>query len=638
MADQSVSLKFSKLLRAIALFIFLSFTVQSFAANDVTIGSPKGNIQVRVFVEEKAALMYAVTLKKQLVIENSALGIVVDGANLSQGVAIRHSDRYRVDDTYPTRGVHSKAVNHCNGVKISLAHSASKTTYTLEVRAYDDGIAFRYLVPGDKLTRTPDEATIFTLPEGSTVWYHDFRGHYEGIHKKKNISEVAAGDWAAVPLTFKLPNNLGYGSITEGALMNYSGMGLQADGHRAFAARLGHAEPPSYPFTLRYGDAEAKRLAVPAAITGLITTPWRVVMISPDLNTLVNSDIVGNVSPPPDPKLFPNGINTDWIKPGRAVWKYLDGGENTLDAMKEFSKEAGDLGFEYNVIEGFWHQWSDEQIRDLVTYSNGHGVKLFVWEFSKQLRDPEKRRDFFRRLHDLGIAGAKIDFFDHEAKEIIDLYQAILKDAAEFQILVVFHGANKPAGELRTWPNELTREAVQGFEHRTTPAWAPHTATLPFTRLLAGPADFTPMIFSDRRKETSWPNQISSAVILTSPLLTLAANPKSMLENPGVEMIKSIPSTWDETIALPVSEIGEVAAFARRKGDTWFLAIINGPTAKTINVKLSFLSDGKHPALLVRDDPNDPAAEKIENTALSRSDSLTINLRAGGGFVGRFLK
>jgi alpha-glucosidase len=618
---------------------FLSFALPAFAANDVTINSPNGKVQMRVLVSEKLALTYTVRFNKQPVIEISALAIVVDGANLGQDVAIKHSDHYRVDEIYPTRGVHAQAVNRANGAKISLTHQASKTSFTIEVRAYNDGVAFRWLVPGDKLTRTPDEATAFTLPEGSTVWYHDFHGHYEGVHTRKNIAEVAAGDWAAVPLTFKLSNNLGYASITEAALMNYSGMGLQADGHRAFAARLGHAEPPSYPFTLRYGEAEAKRLSAPAAITGPLTTPWRVIIIGSDLNALVNSDLVTNVSPPPDSKLFPDGMNTDWVKPGRAVWKYLDGGGvNNLDTMKEFSKEAGELGFEYNVIEGFWHQWTDEQIRDLVAYSSGHNVKLFVWEFSKELHDPEKRRDFFRRLHDLGIAGAKIDFFDHEAKEVVDLYQAILKDAAQYQILVVFHGANKPAGQLRTWPNEITREGVQGMEHRTPPTWATHTTTLPFTRLLAGPADFTPMVFSERRKETSWPNQIASAAILTSPLLTIGANPKSILENPGVDMIKSIPSTWDETVVLPVSEIGEISAFARRKGDTWFLAIMNGPNAKTIHVNLSFLSDGRHPALLIRDDPNNAAAEKVENTVVSRSDSLSIDLRAGGGFIGRFLK
>src|SRR5262249_43911687 len=155
--------------------------------------------------------------------------------NLGQDVAIKHNDHYHVDEVYAIRGVHSQAINRCNGAKIALTQQATRTTYTLEVRAYNDGVAFRWLVPGDKLSRTPDEATAFTLPGGSTVWYHDFKGHYEGVHTKKNIAEVAAGDWAAVPLTFKLANNLGYASITEAALMNYSGMGLQSAGHRVFA-------------------------------------------------------------------------------------------------------------------------------------------------------------------------------------------------------------------------------------------------------------------------------------------------------------------------------------------------------------------------------------------------------------------
>src|SRR5262249_29638840 len=154
----------------------------------------------------------------------------------------------------------------------------SRTRYVVEVRAFNDGIAFRYIVAGDARPRVPDEATVFMLPAGSTVWYHDFEGHYEGIHVRKEISDVKAGEWAAPPLTIKLPNNDGYAAITEAALLNYSGMGLEADGQLGFKARLGHALPVSYPFRLRYaGDVE--HLSKPAAITGTISTPWRVVMI-----------------------------------------------------------------------------------------------------------------------------------------------------------------------------------------------------------------------------------------------------------------------------------------------------------------------------------------------------------------------
>src|SRR5205823_10890599 len=136
--------------------------------------------------------------------------------------------------------------------------------------------------------------------------------------------------------------------------------------------------------------------------------------------------------------------------------------------------------------------------------------------------------------------------------------------------------ANKPTGESRTWPNELTREAIKGMEASKLADRATHGATLPFTRLLAGPAEYTPVIFGERRANTTWAHQVASAVILSAPLLTYGANPAKMLTNACVEMIRSIPSVWDETIVLPPSEIGEIAVFARRQGSIWFLAIMNG--------------------------------------------------------------
>jgi len=304
--------------------------------------------------------------------------------------------------------------------------------------------------------------------------------------------------------------------------------------------------------------------------------------------------------------------------------------------MREFSRLAGELGFEYNVIEGFWSRWPEAQLRELVEESRSRGVGIWLWKHSKDLRTPEACRDFFRKCRDVGVVGAKIDFFDHEAKEVVDLYPMLLREAAECRIMVDFHGANKPTGEPRTWPNELGREGVYGLEHKGMTAWGRHDATLPFTRLLAGHADYTPTIFGERRRETSWPHQIADAVVMTSPLLVYAAHPKSLLENPAVEMIKSIPSVWDETIVLPASEIGEAAAFARRRGDRWFLAVVNGPDARSLRIPATFLGPGSHRASLVRDRADDPAAVALETATVTRDDVLTIDLRASGGFVARF--
>jgi alpha-glucosidase len=503
------------------------------------------------------------------------------------------------------------------------------------VRAFNDAIAFRHIIPGQSKSRLPDEKTTFALPAGSTVWYHDLGGHYEDTYDKKEIDEMQTGEWAAPPVTFKLPGGAGYASITEAALINYSGMALQAAGERTFTAVLGHKHPISYPFRLRYSN-DIERVSIPAAVTGTITSPWRVVMIGADLNTLANCDAVHNLSPAADPKFFPRGINTGWVNAGRAVWRYLDRGSNTFDEMKEFSRLAGELGFEYHVIEGFWSRWSDEQIKELVDYSRQRGVGLWFWRHSRQLRTPEARDEFFGKLQRLGVVGAKIDFFDHEHKEVVDLYTTLLREAAKHRILVNFHGANKPTGEARTWPNELIREGVRGMESSRLRERAKHNTTLPFTRYLVGHGDYTPVHFGARRGDTTWAHQVATAAIFNEPLLTYGAHPTNILNNPALPMIKSIPAVWDETIVLPPSEIGELAAFARRSGKIWFLAVLNGPEARKLELPLKFLPRGKQNTLLLRDEANNPEAIRLENATFTAKNSITLDLPSGGGFIARF--
>ena len=604
---------------------------------EVQVASPDGKLKFTMLPNAER-LTFTVVFGNATVIEPSPIVMKLDGYDLSSGVVFNNAERYEVNETYPWYGAHSTAVNQCNGVKISLVHDLSFTNYTLEVRVFNDGVAFRHVISGEEnVSRVPDEYSTFVMPSGSIAWYGGLAdGHYETEYVRKDISDVQAGEWAGPPLTFKLPRDGGYASITEANLVNYSGMGLEATGHNGWVVGLGHRQPLNWPFELRYGREEAKRLGKPASITGTITTPWRVVMVGSGLNTLVNSTILPNLCPPPDPKLFPEGIHTAWINPGRAVWRYLDGGPQGVDGMKEFSRMAAELGFEHNILEGFWSKWTPGQQREVVDYSREKGVNVWFWKHSNELRTPEARDEFFRMLHDLGVAGAKIDFFDLEAREVIDLYEVLLQKAAEYHVRVVFHGANKPTGRARTWPNEPVREAVRGMESSALKDRAWHETTLPFTRCLAGPADYTAMMFNERRRNTTAAHQMASIAIFAAPLLTIAANPETILKNPAVDVIKSVPPIWDETLVLPDSEIGELAAYARRKGNTWFLAIMGGPHPKTLHVPLSFLGQGEYKAVLVRDNQTDDAAVELENTTRKRSDALDISLRRGGGLLARF--
>ena len=618
-------------------FCFVVIALHAFSSaqspDTVTIRSPSGNIAFHL-IKSNRGLSFTIQSGTTTVIENSMLKLSVNNIALADHARIKKKKLYAINETYDWMGAHSPAINKCNGAKITFGDG--HVSSSIEIRVFDDGAAFRLIDRNSaKASSIPDEATTFMIPGGSDIWYHDMYMHYEGVHSRKKIDSIHEGEWVAPPATFKIKNGL-YASITEADLKNYGGFSLQADGKNGLKLRLPQHQPTSYPYRLRYSAEDTVRLMQPAVIKGTITTPWRVVMVG-DLNALVNSDIIHDLCPPPNKKYFPDGIHTSWVKPGRAVWKYLDGGgDGTLEVMKKFTDGAAALGFEHNILEGFWTKWSDDQLRELVNYSKRKNVGIWLWKHSKNLRDPKSRDSFFRHCEELGVAGAKIDFFDHEAKEVIDLYQTLLEEGAKHHILLDFHGANKPTGQSRTWPNELTREAVKGMETRNLMDRATHETTIPFTRCLAGPAEYTVMLFGERRRNTTWTHQIASAAILNAPLLTYAANPESILSNPAVEVIKAIPSTWDETIVLPESEIGELAAYVRRKGDTWFIAIMNGVAEKTISIPLKFLKTTNNYKAVIARDTNDPGALTIEKTTHNSIDVIKLQLASGGGYVAIF--
>jgi alpha-glucosidase len=624
---------------AAAVTLIAALCFPAWGAGEVTVASPDGKVQFQLSVAENR-LQYAVTFNSKPIIAQSPVGIVVDGVNLAEGAQTGAVETYKRDESYPWYGAHSTAVDRCNGAKVAVTHAKSKTAYTFEIRVFNDGVAFRHVVPGEG-SRTPDEATVFRVPARSTIVTQAWISGYESLYPWRNTTNVVESlqpdEWVLPPMTFRLADGSAYGAITEGALFNYSGMALQADANFGLHARLGHSMPAPYPFRSRYAK-DVERLSKAAVIQGTITTPWRIVMIGADLNALVNCDIVHNVAPAPDPKLFPDGIKTEWIKPGRAVWSYLDGGDTSFEGQKEFTRLAGELGFEYNVLENFWRSWPEAKLKELVDYGRQRGVKIIIWSSRASVQDPAALKQWFELCNRTGVAGVKIDFFDHEHKEIIDLYETMLKMGAEHKIIVDFHGAGKPAGQERTYPNMLGNEGVRGLEF--SPPYAQHEVTLPFTRLLAGLADYTPTHFGKRMADTTWAHQVANAAILQAPLLVYAAHPANILANPTVDVLKSIPSHWDETVVLPISELRETAAFARRSGDTWFLAITNGPTAKSVQVNLAqFL--GRTPgrrsyqATLIRD-TGEAAAVKMESVSVTSSETLTIDLRSGGGFVGRF--
>ena len=480
------------------------------------------------------SLTYRVRYATTIVIEPSFLGLMVNDFTYGPAAIITKVVLQNKNETYAYRGVHSIATNNYNGAEIYI--TSSSRPFILEVRVFNNGVAFRYNISQKDSSLITKEITQFTLPTSSMIWSQPNIKYYEGRYTKKLIDTVAPGVTMGPPVTIQLPNNGLYAAITEGGLTDFAGLSLMANGNRILQANLSGV-------TKKYGRIE---------------TPWRIIEMAKDLNTLVNCDIIANVSPAYDKKLFPQGYQTAWIKPGRSVWSWLAKPRSvTLENMKHFSDLAAQLGFEYNLVDEGWGYWKDSvgrrdhwaMMKELVEYSATKGIKIWVWKAYPDrssipgIKDSVQRIAFFKKCKEIGIAGLKVDFFDSESQEIVNFYQSALHDAAMYELMMDFHGANKPTGEARAWPNEMTREAIRGMENQ--PPWAPGNTILPFTRYLAGHADFTPVHFGNRMGEVSWAHHIASMVIFTSPFLCVGADPQSMLDNPCKEMIQSIPSTWD---------------------------------------------------------------------------------------------
>ena len=407
-------------------------------------------------------------------------------------------------------------------------------------------------------------------------------------------------------------------------------------------------------------------IAYPDEKTGEIVTPWRVIMLASDLDGLVNNTIIGKVADAPDPELFPNGKDTEWIKPGRSVFTWLTEGNNRLSVAnhKRYVDGAAELGLQSVVVDDGWELWPQtepegsahtkwEYLNDLTDYAAQRGVDIWVWRPSSVrtgnktdigLVDAGERRQFMKKCAETGVKGLKIDFFHTENLFTVNLMEEILKEAARNKLMVIFHGVNKPTGDNFTYPNLLAKEAVRGLEcvgaensWAPGPAWTYHNTMLPFTRWLAGPADYTPLNFrAFCPKEISFAHQLATIYTFTSPMLILAADMEDMLSTPGRQFIEEVPVTWDETRVLPESKIGEMAAIARRSGDVWYLSVLNGGKQYEGNLSTDFLPKGNYRTTIASDKDNDPRQIAITSGKTKSGRPLKVNLIPGGGYLVKF--
>lgn len=617
-------------------FVGLALWVCGVAAADpITLRSPERTLTASIDVHATGALVYSVERAGMAVIQPSRIGVTVDGVDLGESVTVGVPVTGTVDETYSIPGGKSVSRNHACTLSLPVKDRKSGLAYTLEARAFDDGFAWRLLIPGTGARHVTGEASSWTLPAKGKIWFSErnsawklksYAGEYVATDLAKLPTVSSQGPVQCPPLVVELPSGGGYAVITEAALANYSGLRLRAAGE----GRL---------------QADFTEGAKGFVVDGPITTPWRVTLAAADLNTLVNSDVITALNPAPDAALF---ADRSYINPGRCVWRWWSRGTGTPEQERAMIDDAAALGFEYTLIDDGWKAWPDawSRIAALCAYGREHGVGVFIWKDCNDVSNPAGNyaalRGFLDSARVAGVAGVKLDFFNSETKGRIDFQRAVLRMTAERRLMVLLHGVQKPTGEARTFPNEITREGIRGLELNKMaegPIPPAHNAALPFTRYLAGHGDYTPLGYSHPRA-TTWAHQLATVVQGTSPLLVIAEDTDVLLRDektrPALDVLKAIPSTWDETRVLAPSRIGELAILARRSGTTWFLAILNGSGPVSVkDIDLSFLGAGSYKATLITS-PSSHALARRELTGMTAQIKLTAELAAGDGWVAWF--
>jgi hypothetical protein len=517
----------------------------------------------------------------------------------------------------------------------------------LVMRLYNDGIAFRYEYTSLQNNKAPEEQTAYIIPEGKKRWMQQWSDGYEGFFPMTTTAEVKTlGGFGGSRVTNELNTHWGYPLLVEAT-----------DGVFALIteANIEYGQSASSLFndgeTFRVVQDQKTSSPSGEGQEGTSHTPWRVVIVG-HLADIVQSTLVTDVSEP-------SKLNdTSWIKPGVVSWIYwaYNHGSNDYNIIKKYVDMAVTLKLPYVLIDAEWDEMDKvatnegKTIEDAVAYANAKGVKPLIWYNSSigwvngapgpkyRLNKPEDREKEFAWCEQIGVAGVKIDFFSGDNQMNMEYCQDLLESAARHHLLVNFHGAPIPRGWQRTYPNLMSTEGVYGAEwYNNVPTFtnkaAAHNATLPFTRNVIGPMDYTPCAFSDSQHPhiTTHAHELALTVLFESGLQHLADRPESFLAQPQEvkDFLGQLPSVWDET-RLVSGYPADHAVIARHSGNTWYVAGINGTDeAKTISLDLSFITKKERKNMLLFADSGNADTPWSITRPTELPNTVTLQPRGG---------
>ncbi|MEW2076262.1 glycoside hydrolase family 97 catalytic domain-containing protein [Streptomyces sp. NPDC013433] len=537
------------------------------------------------------------------VLEPAPVGLVTADADLTSDLRLASRHTRRVTEHYTmTTGKQLRRTVRATETRFSF-RGRGGARLDLLVRVSDDGMAYRYVLPGEGEVTVEREASAFRLPGSARAWLTPYTPNYERLYAPATAAGAADGSYA-YPSLFQVGDT--YALLTES----------DVDG-RYDASRLVHEEG-SGEYAVRLADASVTS-------TGPLATPWRTAVIG-DLATVTESTLVDDLAPASRIE------DTSWIRPGKVAWSWLDGfaaAQRSLAVQQRFVDYSAAHGWPYTLVDDGWK--TTDWMPELIDYARERGVGVLLWVHYSDLDTEAERAEFLPRVKKWGAAGLKIDFMDSDSQERFRWYDDILRDTAREKLLVNFHGATLPKGIQRTWPHVMTLEAVYGAEQGNVPADG--LTTLPYTRNAVGSMDYTPMAFQFGTRTVSDAAELALSVVYESGFQNFAGSVNAYRERPELErFLEQVPTVWDESRLLS-GRPGEGAAFARRHDDRWFLGSVASGPAGTQDVALDFLGGGRWLAEVVRDG-GDGGGLVRERHVVTRRDTLKVPVVEDGGFAG----
>ena len=628
--------------------VYFSFIAFSAFAQKVTVQSPNQKVSVALFSVQNTDAgewyinaSYNNNEKVSEAIPRIDLGLSRSDQDFSKELKFLKVGKPLLKNEQYTalHGKKSLCSNAANEVVVSF-ENPSKAKLNIIIRAYNDGIAFRYEFPekaGSFVMK--DEFTAYTVARETTRWMEKWNAANEGLYTPMSNDKIQKQEWC-YPALFKLKDSSCWYLLHE------------ADVNSSYCGTKLSNIPDSTKYKLTFPNPKDGRGLGQSQPTVTLPwkSPWRVIIMG-SLSDVVASTLVDDVSTTSVIK------NTSWIKPGLVSWNYWSSNHGTKDykIVCEFADLAAEMNWPYTLLDWEWDGMSNGgNLEDALKYIHSKGVKPLMWYNSggphtwvsstprDRMLTHESRVEEFTKLKKLGVAGVKIDFFESEKQDMIKYYLDILEDAAQFEMMVYFHGCIVPRGWSRTYPNLMTYEAVRGAEWYNNTADfsmpAPeHNTILPFTRNVVGPMDYTPVTFTNSQFPhlTSFGHELALSVLFESGLQHFADRPEGYRELPDAAktFLKEVPNAWDDTKLLD-GYPGRDVIMARRKGNAWYIGGVSAEQREsTKTIKFDFLQEGvKYKLTLISDGKYD-SKFTTQYIVVDKSSSVNVKLLRRGGFA-----